>query len=101
MARPRRIVPLVLLSAFASPALASPHAQHPAPPPDDKAPKELIALRGELHATQLADVRAHAKKFRPLCDADGYPLVGNINDKGAQTQPSTWCAEVRASAKKT
>jgi hypothetical protein len=97
MSRPRRIVPLVLLSALSAPAIGAPHpTRPPAPPPDAKAARSLLALRDELHSTALGDVRAHSQKYRPLCDAEGYPLVGNINDKGVQTQPSTWCADVRA-----
>jgi hypothetical protein len=53
-----------------------------------------------LHFTKLQDVRAQSEKYRPLCDAEGYPLVGNINDKGVSTQPSSWCADVRARASK-
>jgi hypothetical protein len=36
-------------------------------------------------------------KFRPLCDADGYPLVGNIRSKGDddRMQPSALCELVR------
>jgi hypothetical protein len=37
--------------------------------------------------------------FRPLCDADGYPLVGNIANKRGVYQPSKFCAEVRKANK--
>ncbi|CAN5875126.1 hypothetical protein BH11MYX2_BH11MYX2_34180 [soil metagenome] len=97
MARSRRIVPLVLLSVLAPAAVsANPHQ----PPPDAKVSRALLALRDELHAGGKEAVEKAPTKFRPLCDAEGYPLVGNINDKGVRLQPSQLCADLRATRKK-
>jgi len=38
-------------------------------------------------------------RFRALCDAEGYPLVGNIANKQRLFQPSQFCAEVRKARK--
>lgn len=64
------------------------------PPPDAQAPAALLALRSELKDTAL-NVALQQPRFRPLCDEDGYPLVGNIASKGTFTQPSAYCASVR------
>ena len=47
-----------------------------------------------LHDDQ---VKQQLARFRPLCDADGYPLVGNIATKGQTigSQPSELCTLVR------
>lgn len=42
-------------------------------------------LAEELSFTSLADALANKEHFLPLCDANGYPLPGNINGKGGQT----------------
>jgi hypothetical protein len=36
-------------------------------------------------------------RYRPLCDKDGYPLVGNLSRKSPDPglEPSELCAEVR------
>jgi hypothetical protein len=34
-------------------------------------------------------------RFRPLCDQEGYPLVGNVASKGDMYQPSQFCSDVR------
>jgi hypothetical protein len=65
------------------------------PPPDDKAPPALIKLRFELFAAGRDGARAQTSHFRPLCDRDGYPLVGNMASKGNLYQPSEFCAELR------
>jgi hypothetical protein len=36
-------------------------------------------LADELSNTSLADALARKEHFMPLCDANGYPLPGNIN----------------------
>ena len=51
-------------------------------------------LTEELGYTTMTDALANFPHFRPLCDAQGYPLVGNINGK-IITEPSQFCAEVR------
>jgi hypothetical protein len=55
----------------------------------------LVDLRDELLATEPTQALERIDYFRPLCDADGYPLVGNVASKGPGLQPSQLCAEVR------
>jgi MFS transporter, PPP family, 3-phenylpropionic acid transporter len=69
------------------------------PPPDEKAPLALIKLRGELLSTGREKAQEKPGYFRPLCDRDGYPLVGNMASKGPVYQPSEFCADVRKAAK--
>jgi hypothetical protein len=78
------------------PAAAAPERQERALG-DSKDPK-LVTLRGELGASHdRAAAQARAGHFRPLCDADGYPLVGNVVTKAPSgVQPSEFCADVRA-----
>jgi Rieske Fe-S protein len=65
----------------------------PPPPPED--PK-LIALRSELASVDTKEAEQKKGHFRPLCDADGYPLVGNVVRKGDRgVVPSLFCAFVR------
>lgn len=69
----------------------------PIPPPDAKVPAALLALRGELGAATPEQLRSSEAHFRPLCDKDGYPLVGNLNQKGPPegNTPSAFCAALR------
>lgn len=92
MARTHHVLTVLLLSA--SPAGASPAAPH-APPDDAHAPKALIELRGELISTGRDKAHASVGRFRALCDADGYPLVGNMVGKRGVYQPSEFCGDVR------
>jgi hypothetical protein len=55
----------------------------------------LTDLRDELLATPGTEVLAQMDHFRPLCDEQGYPLVGNVATKSVGMQPSQFCAEVR------
>jgi len=67
----------------------------PAPPPK---PSVLETLNEELGRTSLSDARANAAHFRPLCDAEGYPLVGNTIQKtmGATgLTATTFCSDLR------
>jgi hypothetical protein len=59
---------------------------------------KLVALRGELDIAGRESALAKETHFRPLCDEEGYPLVGNLVRKspGQPFQPSAFCAEVRA-----
>jgi hypothetical protein len=34
--------------------------------------------------------------FRPLCDKDGYPLVGNMTRKVPVYGPTAFCGELRS-----
>jgi hypothetical protein len=51
--------------------------------------EELFDLRDEK---QVLAQKAH---FRPLCDADGYPVVGNVMRKASGYQASRFCAAIR------
>lgn len=80
----------------------------PAAPPVADAPKErqmstnpaLLALARDLSEGGAAKALAQQARYRPLCDADGYPVVGNVMTKSAHYQPSAFCATVRAVAKR-
>lgn len=76
-------------------------AQHAAPPTDDKADPKLLALRDKLYAAGKEKALADEATYRPLCDAEGYPLVGNLARKSPQAPyfASEFCAEVRAKKK--
>jgi hypothetical protein len=56
---------------------------------------KLIALRTELENSLYSDSIKQVAHYRPLCDQDGYPLVGNLGRKGPGMEPSQFCAEVR------
>ena len=100
MSARHRIVVTWLLSSATAFADAPPaaHAPHAPPPADGHATARLLALREELAAVATdAEMTAKLAHFRPLCDADGYPLVGNIITKGdgPKMKPSKLCAVVR------
>ena len=62
--------------------------------PQLKEEAQLDALAQELNATPLDQAMA-TTHFRPLCDANGFPLVGNVVSKVDVTKVSQFCAEVR------
>jgi hypothetical protein len=85
--------------AAAPPVTAQARAAAAVPAPLDQA--TLEALRDEM--SQLARDEALGKMahFRPLCDRDGYPLVGNLMRKAPDSEqylPSQLCEEVRKQA---
>jgi hypothetical protein len=83
-----RIATIVLLTSTA--ASASPHT----PQPDEKAKPALLKLRQELFQFRDSDIKdKELPRFKALCDAEGYPLVGNIMQKGDddRMQPSKVC----------
>jgi hypothetical protein len=92
MARTHQLLTVLLLSS--SPAGASPAAPH-TPPDDAHAPKALVELRLELIRTGRDTAQTSVTRFRALCDADGYPLVGNMVGKRGVYQPSEFCGDVR------
>jgi hypothetical protein len=100
MARTHNILTVLLLSA--APAAASPaaHGTPPAPPTDAAAGRPLLELRAQLLHTGRDKAQAEIARFRPLCDKDGYPLVGNVASKGDMYQPSTFCSDVRRTEKR-
>jgi hypothetical protein len=68
---------------------------HPSPPADAAVPAPLRALRVDLIRTGRDTALKDVSRFRPLCDQDGYPLVGNLASKGDMYQPSQFCSDVR------
>lgn len=79
-------------------ALGSPVASEPSPGGEPAAEDPALqALRDELLNSGRVKAVAAIEHFRPLCDKDGYPLVGNVLRKSphAEYQPSQLCAEVR------
>jgi hypothetical protein len=64
-------------------------------PEDDPA---LLALSNELEQVGRDDAMKRIDHFRPLCDKDGYPLVGNLARKGPIYGPTAFCAEVHTRA---
>ncbi len=98
MSQRRRVVAAVLMSSASLLLVASDAQAAPAPPPPDtKVDPRLLALREDLTSKSRDAVLADVKTFRPLCDAAGYPLVGNLATKGVMFQPSAFCAHVRSS----
>jgi len=66
----------------------------PPPPPIDSHDPLVNTLRVELGRDPQALSRL--EHYRPLCDKDGYPIVGNLMQKGPTlVEPSQLCAEVR------
>lgn len=67
----------------------------PAPTPPDPAPAacDRDALNEELTMMTTDGAVAKHEHFRCLCDDEGYPLVGNINSKGATA--SSFCTAIR------
>ena len=56
----------------------------------------LRELADELAKTSLADALARRDHFAPLCDADGYPLPGNVNSKGQSgTTVAEFCEAIK------
>jgi len=71
------------------------HASATRVPPPPKPDAKIYLLQSELY--ELDEERALAEKarFRPLCDADGFPVVGNVMRKSTGYQASSFCAVVR------
>jgi hypothetical protein len=87
-------------SAAASPGEAlPPGAVAPGLPVDERV--ALLKLQFELTEVELAEALTQGPRFRPLCDARGYPLVGNVARKGgageerSPLQASRYCGELR------
>jgi hypothetical protein len=105
---PRPVTDKDTLAAPAQTEVAPPAAESPQPtavlqtPPNRPTSNDpaLLALRDKLMGKPRAEVLADPEPFRPLCDKDGYPLVGNLMRKVATPdyQPSTFCADLRARA---
>ncbi len=92
----RKAIPLlaVAISSTAIACGATAPAPDPQPSPTPSGTKgELEVLNEELSGVTLDMALERKDHFRPLCDAKGYPLVGNINAKG--TTVTQFCAAVR------
>jgi hypothetical protein len=94
--------PVATATAATPPPSAPREAAAPAarrPMSDD--PK-LLALRDEMTEQRRETVLAQSARFRPLCDKDGYPLVGNVVRKGPSVdyQPSAFCEDLRKQARR-
>jgi hypothetical protein len=83
-------IALTAAAGHADPAVAAPEQDRPVV---DK--KELWPLREELFSGDRESALKNVAHFRPLCDKDGYPLVGNVIRKSMGYQPSAFCAEIR------
>ena len=90
----RRLVATLLFSTAIAPACATDDRE---PSPDEQADVQLLGLRSELIQTAKPDAVGQTAHFRPICDVAGYPLVGNVANKGPALgyQPSEFCAELR------
>lgn len=57
---------------------------------------KLLGLASELANIDKQAAFAELARFRPLCNAEGYPLVGNVVRKAAFTYTTTaFCRDVR------
>lgn len=100
---PRRVTTQPVIAASSAPAYDD--AGYPvvgnAMSKAASAPPRLTAeqqrARKLLRSTSPTFVRANLTPYLPLCDAAGYPLVGNAtaSSKTARMQPSELCAVVR------
>jgi len=97
MARTHRLLTVLLLAApaAASPSPASPPPAHRPPPADAQVSPALRELRADVMKAGRDKAQADVARFRPLCDADGYPLVGNLVEKATMYQPSEFCRDLR------
>ncbi len=97
--------PIALPQPVQAPAPSDPPANdmRPIPPlPSGPVGDALLALSNELRAAGPEKARQQRVYFRPLCDDDGYPMVGNVMTK-AMTRTygaGAFCAEVRKQAKR-
>lgn len=71
-------------------------AMHPEPLDDQHAGEGLLKLREELFNSGFHGSTAVEARFRPLCDGQGYPVVGNVFRKASGYQPSAYCNNLRA-----
>jgi hypothetical protein len=78
-------------STDSTPAAASPPARGERAKSTD--PK-LLALRDELFYTSQKEALAKREHFKPLCDADGFPVVGNVYRKDEGYQASAFCRDL-------
>lgn len=87
------------LPAQSTPPVASAPAASPSVPDWTKVDPKLIDLAGELGNTDRDKALANLDHYRPLCDAKGYPLVGNLPSKGMEPKKVLTVAEVCAAVR--
>jgi hypothetical protein len=89
--------PVATVQLVSSPAPAAKPA--PATPPvikpDGEQPENLLRLRSELYRADELTLHASHAKFRALCDANGYPVVGNVASKSMRHDVTSYCEDVR------
>ncbi|NOU31352.1 MAG: hypothetical protein HOO96_25930 [Polyangiaceae bacterium] len=51
-------------------------------------------LAQEFSDTTPGDALKNPHHFAPLCDGDGYPLPGNINNKGGDSRLTQFCEAI-------
>ena len=85
-----------------APAPAAAPSAPVAPKPPANVDPALMSLSGELANKTREEVFAALDHFRPLCDRDGFPLVGNVMRKspGDSYKTSTFCSDLRERQKK-
>ena len=96
---PQRLLAVAVVAGVGCSAASSAKDQELPPVPKKEGPSMIEALREELLPLTPSAAREREDRFRPLCDADGYPLVGNAIQKtigGPGYQPSAFCADVRS-----
>ena len=102
----RTLIPILLFTSTSTNAHAS--DVRAAPPSDEEAQPELLDLRGAMAEAGEEEALKAKPHYRPLCDAEGYPLVGNLLPKEPDDtmpgvslppeppyQPSEFCTEIR------
>lgn len=52
-------------------------------------------LAQEFSNTTPGDALKNPHHFAPLCDGDGYPLPGNINNKGGDSKLTQFCEAIK------
>ena len=83
-------------SASPAVAIASPGAEAATRSEARAEDPALLALRNELLPKTQEEAFASLAHYRPLCDRDGFPLVGNVARKAARNyKPSEFCGDVR------
>ena len=75
-----------------APAPTPSDPEEPAPAAPTPAACDRDALNKELTTLTTEAAVANHAHFRCLCDENGYPLVGNVNSKGATA--SSFCAAI-------
>lgn len=65
-------------------------------PGEETDPAKLDQLNQELAFNSLESAMKNRAHFAPLCDAFGYPLVGNVVSKAPpQTTAAEFCTAIR------